>query len=329
MWHLISLCPVFLLLFLCITPSYCQRTHRHAHRFSSFSKIHATAVTAGTAFPSGFNGTAFGTGGHNYTFVPHRTKPTSDELSITNARLSFNPGGPEIPAPMATTGSVRYNPGGPKMPIHTSTTASIRFNPGSPEIPASTPTPSLRFNPGGPLIPFSTANRSLSFKPGGPEIPAPTPSPTYNVCIFDGNSRTSYLTNYETQTTSSCSTVLDGFFTQVSITDCSQSVTFSTQSSFLLNSTTLPATGFFGSPATSTYVQSVVAYSIAPWQSVAAGDMSHITVVSCTFGSNDIETCTSVQETLEVHVDYVPVVSTATLSTTVMIAERFSNVGDR
>lgn len=190
----------------------------------------------------------------------------------------------------------------------------------------SSPTITLPFNPGDPEIP---ATITPSFNPGGPEIPAPTTSPIYSICNLPEEPE-SCITAYNSQTTSSCSTVLTGFFTKVSITDCSQSVTFSTQSSFLLTSTTIPATaGIFRSPTTSTYVQIVVSYNIAPYQSIAADDMSNITVLVCTYDINGANNCTQGQELWEVHMEYVSVVSTATIITTLTVSEPFSSVSDK
>lgn len=252
MLRLISLPSMCFLLLLCSTPSSGQRFHRHARRMPFFGQ--ASRLSAGTAIPSGYNGTAITTGGHNYTFKPHRTRPKSPDPSTAIATLPFNP--------------------------------------------------------------------------GGPEIPATTTSPVYSICNLPDEPQ-SCITAYDTQTTS-CSTVLTGFFTKVPITDCSQSVTFSSQSSFLLTSTTLPAkAGIFRSPTTSTYVQSVVSYSIAPYQSIVADDMSNITVVVCTYNMDDTETCTQGQEYWEVHMDYVTISSTATLTTTLTISDPFSSVSDK
>lgn len=131
---------------------------------------------------------------------------------------------------------------------------------------------------------------------------------------------TSYSTIYRTSATSSCSTVLTGFFTQITVSECDQSVTFSTKSSFQLTTTMGPVTTSRALAARqedqtpTTYVQSIVSYYIAPWQSVAASTPTGITVLVCVFSITGVETCNPVSEVWVVHTEVVPVVSSTTLS---------------
>jgi hypothetical protein len=148
--------------------------------------------------------------------------------------------------------------------------------------------------------------------------------PLYEVCNTPGLNTTSCSTIVETITTSSCSTVLTYAFTKATVSDCNQKITFSTQSSYFLATTSVisaetpalrnqQATTSVSTPSINTYVQSIISYYIAPWQSLAANTPSNITVLVCEFDCDDIEVCTTIQEIWEVQTEYVPVFTTSTL----------------
>lgn len=146
--------------------------------------------------------------------------------------------------------------------------------------------------------------------------PTTTVQPVYQVC---DTASSSCSTVFTTRTTTVCSAVLTGFFTRVTVTDCDQSVTFSTKSSFNLISTT----GVAARDAQVTpYVQSVVSYFVAPWQSIAANTPTGITVVVCTFDAAGNEVCNNVQEVWVVLTQVVPVTSTSTVT----VSQYFSSV---
>lgn len=150
--------------------------------------------------------------------------------------------------------------------------------------------------------------------------------PVYEVCNTPGSNTTSCSTVFETITTTTCSTVLTYAFSKTTITDCSLNITFSTQSSYGLATTTIlptitPAPTVSPTPSstpspttdTETYVQSIVSYWYAPWQSLAANNPRNITLKVCKWDYYGEMDCTSVQEVWIVHTEYVLVSTTSTL----------------
>lgn len=151
--------------------------------------------------------------------------------------------------------------------------------------------------------------------------------PKYKVCGLPGASPTSCSTVLETITTSACSAVIMGFFTSVIVSDCGQSITFSTKNSYSLvtispSPTASRAVHGYQEPSPTVYMQSVISYFIAPWQSLAADHASGITVIICTIDLLGRETCQEIQEVWVVHTEYVPVVFTSSLS----ISRSFTSV---
>ncbi|KAH8759769.1 hypothetical protein BGZ57DRAFT_957077 [Hyaloscypha finlandica] len=141
--------------------------------------------------------------------------------------------------------------------------------------------------------------------------------PLYEVCNTPGPDASSCSTVFETIVTTTCSAVLTYAFTKSTISDCSQNITFSTQSSYSLATATVSATM---TPApedqphsVTTYVQSIVSYYIAPWQSLAANTLSNVTVLVCQHDFSGNSTCTTIQEVWVVHTESVPVITTSTL----------------
>jgi hypothetical protein len=151
----------------------------------------------------------------------------------------------------------------------------------------------------------------------------------YEICNTPEVNTSSCSTVFQNITTSQCSTILTAWFTSVTITDCDQNITFSTQSSCAVATATndpaeisaLP-TGQSLSPTPTTYVQSIVSYYIAPWQSLAANTPTNITVLVCKFNQAGRETCQEIREVWTIHTEYVPVTSTSTLS----LSTSFSSV---
>jgi hypothetical protein len=175
----------------------------------------------------------------------------------------------------------------------------------------------------------STSSSSLSyiFSLPTPSIIEPTLTsqgmivssivPLYEVCNIPGLDTSSCSTVFETIVTTTCSTVLTYAFTKATISDCSQSITFSTQSSYYLATSTVSATI---TPApknrpryVTTYVQSIVSYYIAPWQALAANTPANVTVLVCEYDSAANPTCTTIQEVWAVHTESVPAITTSTL----------------
>jgi hypothetical protein len=177
------------------------------------------------------------------------------------------------------------------------------------------------------VLPTSPSPQSYIFSVPTPRIVKPTLISQgmvissiiqlYEVCNTPGSNKRSCSTVFETVVTTTCSTILTYAFTRATISDCSQNITFSTQSSFYLatstiSSTTTPANSCPSQSAT-TYVQSIVSYYIAPWQSLAAHKPSNITVLVCEYDIAGISTCATIQEVWVVHTKYVPVITTSTL----------------
>jgi hypothetical protein len=154
--------------------------------------------------------------------------------------------------------------------------------------------------------------------------------PIFEVCNTPGSNITSCSTVFQTITTTSCSTVLTYAFTKTTITDCEENITFSTQSSYSLTSAVRPiiTPSLYVSPSsslsltTTTYVQSIVSYHFAPWQSLASGIPSNITLRICTSNIFKEETCIDIQEVWVVHTEYVPITVTSSLD----ISTSFSSV---
>ncbi|TAQ85484.1 hypothetical protein B7494_g6191 [Chlorociboria aeruginascens] len=133
----------------------------------------------------------------------------------------------------------------------------------------------------------------------------------YEVCALPGPNTTSCSNSYQTITTTSpCSTVLTAFYQSVTVTECDQNITFSSQSSWVLASTSTSSP----SSTPTTYIESVVSYYVAPWQSLAARNSSAITVNVCSTDFVGIITCTQIQEVWIVQTESKPVISTTTLS---------------
>lgn len=154
--------------------------------------------------------------------------------------------------------------------------------------------------------------------------------PIFEVCNTPGSNTTSCLTIFKTITTTYCSTVLTYAFTKLTISDCEEHITFSTQSSYSLTSTIrpiiTPAVSIISSSSTSltptTYIQSIVSYYFAPWQSLASGTPSNVTLKICTSDLFEEESCIIVQEVWVVHTEYVPITVTSSLD----ISTFFSSV---
>ncbi|KAN0110561.1 hypothetical protein V8E51_006948 [Hyaloscypha variabilis] len=141
--------------------------------------------------------------------------------------------------------------------------------------------------------------------------------PLYEICNTPGLDTTSCSTVFETTVTTACSTVLTYAFTQATVSDCSQNITFSTQSSYSLVTTTIspdvtPAP--LNQPlATTTYIQSIVSYYIAPWKALAANTPSNVTVLVCEYDLSGSPICTTIQEVWVVSTVHIPVITTSTL----------------
>jgi hypothetical protein len=146
--------------------------------------------------------------------------------------------------------------------------------------------------------------------------------PIYEVCSLPQAQNISCSMVLETITTTTCSTVLTGFFTKLTITDCKQNITFSSQSSYSLATVSATQTAVLASGSPSSYVQKIVSYYIAPWQSLAAGTPSDVAVLICKTDNIGRMSCKEILEVWVVHKVYVPVKSTSTIS----VSQSFASV---
>ncbi|KAH7406259.1 hypothetical protein DE146DRAFT_437309 [Phaeosphaeria sp. MPI-PUGE-AT-0046c] len=110
--------------------------------------------------------------------------------------------------------------------------------------------------------------------------------------------------------TTICATTLTGLASKVTITDCSQEVTFSTECGFALE-TPSPVTSNASLITPAPTVKRTFTYWLAPWQSLTAGETpSDVDVKICTvLDSGDLE-CSRYQEVWEI------VMVTMTMTTT-------------
>ncbi|RAL66723.1 hypothetical protein DID88_007506 [Monilinia fructigena] len=154
--------------------------------------------------------------------------------------------------------------------------------------------------------------------------------PIYEICNLPGSRTTSCSPSFQTIITTKCSTVLRGYFTKHTVSECNEIVTFSTQYGYSLATTKPPTHSVSASnkrnrstPGTTTYVHNITTYYAAPWQSIAADDPSNIHVNICGLSSEGIQVCTTVSEVWVIHAEYLPVYHTEAIS----VSTKFSSTG--
>jgi hypothetical protein len=140
------------------------------------------------------------------------------------------------------------------------------------------------------------------------------------------------------KSTSTCSTVLKGFFTKITVTDCSELVTFyktetfiiatatgmvSSSSTLSLNARQLSLTlsvvapsglPIDAAPELKTYVQKVSTYWVSPWQAVAADEPKDVTVIKFKYDENNVSKCSSVKQVWVTYTKYMAETKTSTIS---------------
>ncbi|PQE15060.1 hypothetical protein CJF31_00007130 [Rutstroemia sp. NJR-2017a BVV2] len=138
--------------------------------------------------------------------------------------------------------------------------------------------------------------------------------PLYEVCNLPGTNTTSCSPSFTTSTTTTCSTVLTGYFQRHTVSECDEIVTFSSQFDYALITTPIPTTTVPAArkredsvPDMTTYVQNFTTYYAATWQSIAANDPSAIQVRICGTDINGDMTCTTITEVWIIRTEYVPV----------------------
>ncbi|KAF2844994.1 hypothetical protein T440DRAFT_502758 [Plenodomus tracheiphilus IPT5] len=160
--------------------------------------------------------------------------------------------------------------------------------------------------------------------------------PITNGPPYLNSSTTEYSTSYEgtgscetifapVQTTV-CATTLTGLGSKISVTDCQQQVTFSTECGFTLE-TPMPSSVTTGFPSLITpapNVRRLFTYWLAPWQALTAGNTpSDVDVKICTEQDDGTQKCVRYQEVWEV----VVVTSTRTTERTVQVSTTVSGPG--
>ncbi|KAI9879213.1 MAG: hypothetical protein M1830_009214 [Pleopsidium flavum] len=112
-------------------------------------------------------------------------------------------------------------------------------------------------------------------------------------------------TVYSAVTTEICSTLLTGGGQLLTVTDCSQDVTFSTDHGYNMSTSTMLAPDSVirkGTaittpiPSTTTYMVPSTTYYMAPWQAVATGIPSQVQAKICSSAPDGGQDCTSVFE---------------------------------
>ena len=143
------------------------------------------------------------------------------------------------------------------------------------------------------------------------------PKPSFVALTSDANETCS--TYFKPSATRICATILTGLATRVTVTDCDQEVTFSSQWGFELE-TPAPITSSLTNSSTTTIspsptIQTLMTYFRAPWQSLTAGYVpKDIEATVCQMrqdGSHD--ECIEVRELWSV----VPVIMTSTVTSKV------------
>ncbi|CAD6449008.1 f317ebfe-814f-4843-bafe-b81e8784d101 [Sclerotinia trifoliorum] len=151
--------------------------------------------------------------------------------------------------------------------------------------------------------------------------------PIYETCNLPGASTTSCSPSFQTLITTKCSTVLTGYFTRHTVSECDEIVTFSTQYGYSLATTTASASRVThlhrrskGMLVTQKNVHNITTYYAAPWQSIAADDPSDIHVTICGLSSDGVLVCTTVSEVWVTHTEYLPVYNTEVISVSTVVS---------
>ncbi|KAF5867843.1 uncharacterized protein Bfra_007038 [Botrytis fragariae] len=151
--------------------------------------------------------------------------------------------------------------------------------------------------------------------------------PVFETCNLPGARTTSCSPSFQTIITTKCSTVLTGYFTKHTVSECDEIVTFSTQYGYSLATITPPA-GIVSAlrkrekiPSwTNNYVHNVTTYYAAPWRSISADDPSDIYVQICGLSSDGVRLCTTVTEVWVTHTEYLPIYYTKAISVPTVVS---------
>jgi hypothetical protein len=158
-----------------------------------------------------------------------------------------------------------------------------------------------------------------------------TTVPLYEVCNYQGSTRTSACTTVqETVTSSSCSTVITAGFNRYSISECDQNITLSTISSFsvvtlLPNTSSRPVLNERGSECylpDTIWVQVIVTYYIANWRSLLSGTPSDVYISVCKSQQIGKASCSGAEELWTLYTSHIA----TTLTSVVSVAQFFQYI---
>jgi hypothetical protein len=131
----------------------------------------------------------------------------------------------------------------------------------------------------------------LAFISGSYSNPAPTGPPYLNYSVSIPTGSGTCETAYSPIVTPICYSVLDGIGARVTVSDCTQSITFSSDFDFLLDApeTTSTALSLYNSAP---YIRPVTTYYIAPWDELVSGQTpDHVEVKVCSTYGNGTTIC--------------------------------------
>jgi hypothetical protein len=131
----------------------------------------------------------------------------------------------------------------------------------------------------------------LAFISGSFSNPAPTGPPYLNYSVSYPAGSGTCLTTYSPTITPICYTVLDGIATRITVSECSQLITFSSDVDFALETPQPTMTGLsLVTPAP--YVRPVATYYVAPWDELTPGETPNtVEIKVCTTYMNGTTIC--------------------------------------
>lgn len=123
--------------------------------------------------------------------------------------------------------------------------------------------------------------------------PTRTFPPFYNVSRIVPTGPGTCLTKYQPTLTPICHTVLRGLASKVTVTDCTQEVTFSKDTGFELVTTPAVLRRALSTPSPSAYIQTVNTYYVAPWDELTTPGVapSEVEQKICRNHPNGTEIC--------------------------------------
>ncbi|KAF2643511.1 hypothetical protein P280DRAFT_547649 [Massarina eburnea CBS 473.64] len=130
-------------------------------------------------------------------------------------------------------------------------------------------------------------------------------------------------TVYVPTTTTVCATTLTGIASKITVSECDQEITFSSECGYNLQAPT-PVTANLASITPAPTVQRMMTYWLAPWQSLTAGDApSDVDIKVCKILDDDEMECTRTQEVWEV----ITITQTSTSSHEIALTTTVSGPG--